>query len=171
MSSHRSFHWKPLETNIKRFYIAVLSTAQFWLLTYDTWVISHAIGFNSVGGDNYASKSSVIDLSSIWLGTAVVKYWRTLFVLPRKDIMASKRSERRILSKDFALKPEDFFVIDNWPIHLGRAEILSLFLDRLGIEYIFTPFMHPIWTQSSLVSNPWKLCLKQNTCRDWQKTI
>ena len=58
--------------------------------------------------------------------------------------MASKRSERQILSKDFALKPGDFVVIDNCPIHLGRAEILSLFLDRLGIEYIFTPFMHPI---------------------------
>ena len=66
------------ETNIKKFYIAVSLIAKFWLLTYDIWVISHGIGFDSVGGDYEASKWSVIDLSSIWPGTAVVKYWRTL---------------------------------------------------------------------------------------------
>ena len=51
-------------------------------------------------------------------------------MLTRKDIMASKRSERGILSEDFALKPGDFVVVDNCPVHQGRAEqILSLFLD------------------------------------------
>ena len=41
-----------LETNIERFYIAVLLIAQFWLLTDDSRVISYLIGFDSVGGDN-----------------------------------------------------------------------------------------------------------------------
>ena len=36
MSSQRSLHQQLLETNTKRFYIAVLSIAQFCLLTYDT---------------------------------------------------------------------------------------------------------------------------------------
>ncbi|MCG7882407.1 MAG: transposase [Candidatus Thiodiazotropha endolucinida] len=55
---------------------------------------------------------------------------------------------------DFALKPGDFVVVDNCPIHHGRAEqILSLFLDRLGIEYIFTPVYAPDL-------NPVELCFQ-----------
>ena len=74
----------------------------------------------------------MIDLSSIWLGTAVLKYWQTVFVFTCKDIMASKCRERVILSEDFALKPGDFVVVDNFPIHHGRAEqIFSLFLYQL----------------------------------------
>ena len=50
----------------------------------------------------------------------------------------------RILSKDFALTHADFVVVDNCLIHHGRAEqILSLFLDQLEIEYIFTPMYAP----------------------------
>ena len=43
---------KLLEANIKWSYIVVLSIVQFWLLTYDSWVISHAIGFDLVSEDN-----------------------------------------------------------------------------------------------------------------------
>ena len=45
---------------------------------------------------------------------------------------------------DFALKPGDYLVVDNCPIHHNRAQrVLTLFLDRLGIEYIFTPTYSP----------------------------
>ena len=55
---------------------------------------------------------------------------------------------------DLALKPGDFVIVDNCPIHHGRAErILSVFLDRLGIEYIFTPVYTPDL-------NPVELCFQ-----------
>ena len=45
---------------------------------------------------------------------------------------------------DFALKPGDYLVVDNCPIHHNRAQrVLTPFLDRLGIEYIFTPTYSP----------------------------
>ncbi|MEW8546203.1 MAG: IS630 family transposase [Candidatus Thiodiazotropha sp.] len=45
---------------------------------------------------------------------------------------------------DFALKPGDYLVLDNCPVHHNRAQqVLAPFLDRLGIEYIFTPTYSP----------------------------
>lgn len=45
---------------------------------------------------------------------------------------------------EYSLKPGDYLVVDNCPIHHNRAEqILAPFLDRLGVEYIFTPTYSP----------------------------
>lgn len=45
---------------------------------------------------------------------------------------------------DYALAPGDFLIVDNCPIHRNRAQqVLAPFLDRLGIEYIFTPTYSP----------------------------
>ena len=41
--------------------------------------------------------------------------------------------------RGFFVEAWEFIVNDNCPIDHRRAEQLSLFLDRLGIEYIFTP--------------------------------
>ena len=55
---------------------------------------------------------------------------------------------------ELALKPGDYLVIDNCPIHHNRAErVLVPFLDRLGIEYIFTPTYSPNL-------NPAELCFQ-----------
>lgn len=45
---------------------------------------------------------------------------------------------------DYALKPGDYLIVDNCPIHHHRAQqVLAPFLDMLGIEYIFTPTYSP----------------------------
>ena len=56
---------------------------------------------------------------------------------------------------DLCIKPgRDLIIVDNCPIHRHRAEnILAPFLDRLGIEYIFTPTY-------SLTLNAAELCFQ-----------
>ncbi|MEW8548324.1 MAG: transposase [Candidatus Thiodiazotropha sp.] len=45
---------------------------------------------------------------------------------------------------EYCLKPGDYLIVDNCPIHRNRAEqVLAPFLARLGIEYIFTPTYSP----------------------------
>ena len=67
---------------------------------------------------------------------------------------------------DFALKPGDFVVVDNCPIHHNRAEnLLTHMLDRIGIEYIFTPTYSPNLNPVELCFNHIKTMFKREQIR------
>ena len=67
---------------------------------------------------------------------------------------------------EFCLKPGDMVVVDNCPIHRHRAEnILAPFLDRLGIEYIFTPTYSPNLNAAELCFQHIKTLFKRKDIR------
>lgn len=51
---------------------------------------------------------------------------------------------RKQLNATSALEPGDIVIIDNCPIHRNNGElVVSNFLDRMGIEYMFLPTYSP----------------------------
>lgn len=67
---------------------------------------------------------------------------------------------------DLSLKPGDMVVVDNCPIHHGRSEeILSVFLHRHSIEYIFTPTYSPHLNPAELAFQHIKTLFRNKTIR------
>ncbi|MEW8339771.1 MAG: transposase, partial [Candidatus Thiodiazotropha taylori] len=68
---------------------------------------------------------------------------------------------------DLSLKPGDLVIIDNCPIHRHRAQnILGPYLDRFGIEYIFTPTYSPNLNAAELCFQHIKTLFKRQDIRD-----